>query len=268
MITSKSNDTIKRINSLKQKKYREEYKQYVVEGVKLCMELLTTSTNVESVVYCVEILNGVNSGLKVLEYVQKSGVGAVEVSKEVFEYIADTITPQGILTIMRIPTYGIENIPNECRLNNKFLILDGVSDAGNIGTIIRSAISFGYSNILCTKGTVEVYNPKVVRSTMGAIDKVKMYYLENYEYVEAVNILKSNGYSIIGSRLEDSTMLNDFKSTPKTVYVLGNEANGITDTTTLLCDDFVKIPMDSIQESLNVAVAASILMYDEYSKNK
>ena len=70
MITSKSNDTIKRINSLKQKKYREEYKQYVVEGVKLCMELLTTSTNVESVVYCVEILNGVNSGLKVLEYVQ------------------------------------------------------------------------------------------------------------------------------------------------------------------------------------------------------
>lgn len=268
MITSKSNETVKRINSLKQKKYREEYKQYVVEGVKLCMELLEASSNVETVVYSEEILKNVNDGLKVLEFVQKNVDNVVEVSREIFEYITDTVTPQGILTVLKMPKYGLEDIAKESSLGAKYIILDGVSDAGNMGTIIRSAISFGYTNILCTKGTVDVYNPKVVRSTMGAIDKVKIYYLEDDEYIEAVNILKSNGYSIVGTRLQESTMLNEFKSTSKTVYVMGNEANGITDKTSTLCSEFVKIPMEDIQESLNVAVAASILMYDEYLKNK
>ena len=268
MITSKANETVKRINSLKQKKYREEYKEYVVEGIKLCMELIEASEHVLSVVYCEEMLKNANGGLKALEFVKNNVANIIEVSADVFEYLADTVTPQGILTVMKMPNFGLEDIARECKMGTKCIILDGVSDAGNMGTIIRTAISFGYTNILCTKGTVDAYNSKVIRSTMGAISKVKIYYLEDSYYEESINILKSNGYTIVGTRLQESTMLNDFTPDSKTVYVMGNEANGITDKTKLLCDKFVKIPMENIQESLNVAVAASILMYDEYSKNR
>lgn len=268
MITSKTNEVVKRINSLKQKKYREEYKEYVVEGAKLCMELVGASDKVKAVVCCEEILKNVNGGIEALQIVSQNVVDIIEVSRDVFEYITDTVTPQGILVVMRMPQYDVDSILSESSNMAKFVILDGVSDAGNMGTIIRSAISFGYTNIICTKGTVDVYNPKVVRSTMGAIDKVKIYYLEDSEYAKAIGILKANGYIVVGTRLDESSFLSEFNPTHKTVYVMGNEANGITDKTISLCDKFIKIPMENVQESLNVAVATSILMYDEYSKNK
>ena len=105
MITSKANETVKRINSLKQKKYREEYTEYVVEGIKLCMELIETSEDVLYVLYCEEMLKKANGGLKALEFVKNNVQNIIEVSADVFEYLADTVTPQGILTVMKMPNF-------------------------------------------------------------------------------------------------------------------------------------------------------------------
>ena len=190
----------------------------------------------------------------------------IEVDEKVFSFLSDTETPQGVLVVLEKPSLTYEHMVNN--ISGKYLVLDKIADAGNLGTIIRNCVSFGVSNLVCIKGTVDAYSPKVVRSTMGAISKLNIYYVSVKEFSHFVDILKDNGYEFVSTELSAKEYLSETEPTNKTIYILGNESNGVGSEIRCFCSRFVKIPMEDIQESLNVAVASSIVLYDQYYRNK
>lgn len=273
MLNSKSNETVKMLVSLKDKKHREELSKYIVEGVKLVGEMMNLEgiEPSESVVYSKELLESVAGGDRLLKRIEKSTLNVIEVSKEIFKHISDTQTPQGVLCIKNIPVYSeqekLENIFGMVESNKKVLILDKIQDSGNLGTIIRSAVTFGIDCIICIKGTTDAYSPKVVRSTMGALQKIKIVYLDLEEYEKVVDKLKNNGYLIVSTELSAKKYLSELDYSKNIVFVMGNEANGVSQEVSKLCDEYIKIPISDAQESLNVAVATGICLYSVYSKS-
>lgn len=265
MINSKFNEKVKYIASLKEKKYREKHGLYFIEGIKLVDEIISSEgKSTEFIVLSKEILENAFGGKEILEKLEDYN-NVIEVSKGVFNYLSDTDTPQGILVVMKIKKGDMQSFIGGLSLEqNKYIILDKISDSGNIGTIIRTAVSFGFNNIICTVGTTDIYSPKVVRSTMGAIEKINLWYFNEEEIKEVINLLKENNYKIVGTDLEANVNIQDYEVTNKTIYILGNESKGISETMKKQCDLYIKIPMENIQESLNVAVASGIIMYDSY----
>lgn len=265
IIVSKSNEKIKYINSLKDKKYREKYSKYVLEGIKLVDEYINLrgQTPLEFIVLSKDLLVNAQGGEKLYNKL-KDSEKVIEVDSSVFSYLSDTETPQGVLVVIDKKENKFENLIKNIKNLEKVIVLDKVQDAGNMGTIIRSAVSFGVKNIVCIKGSVDVYSSKVIRSTMGAIDKINVFYVDVDNMLLLKRELNKNGYILCGTDLKATKYLNETKPNDKIVYVLGNEANGISDEIKELCDDYVKIAMESAQESLNVAIAASILMYNGY----
>lgn len=265
IIVSKSNEKIKYINSLKDKKYREKYSKYILEGIKLVDEYINLrgQTPLEFIVLSKDLLVNAQGGEKLYNKL-KDSEKVIEVDSSVFSYLSDTETPQGVLVVIDKKENKFENLIKNIKNLEKVIVLDKVQDAGNMGTIIRSAVSFGVKNIVCIKGSVDVYSSKVIRSTMGAIDKINVFYVDMDNMLLLKRELNNNGYILCGTDLKATKYLNETKPNDKIVYVLGNEANGISDEIKELCDDYVKIAMESAQESLNVAIAASILMYNGY----
>lgn len=257
-ITSRSNEKAKFIKSLNDKKGRQKNNCFYLEGIKVVNELLDRkeAVNLKFIACSKEILENVNGGNNILERLKKyRNLEVVYFTKEVFENLIDTKTPQGILAVIQIPMYD--------KINSKgnILILDKIQDAGNMGTIIRSADAFGIDTIVCTKGSVDVYSPKVLRSTMGSILREKIIFLDD------INKIKNVGYTIVGTVLDDKSIsLENLKFSKKMAFVMGNEANGISDDIKQLCDIFVKIPMIGNAESLNVAIATSIILYKQFEK--
>ena len=244
MITSKENSLIKKIKSLSQKKYRDEHGQYIVEGIKICDEAIKYA-NVEVLVICLELFNSFNKS--------KYSKARVEyVSKNVFESISDTKTPQGILAIV--------NIPKSKKITDKVVFaLDCVQDPGNLGTIIRSLDAFGYKDLIVSNDTVDPFNPKVVRSTMGSILRLNIVCADlKDKLIEYKNL----GYKIVATSLETNKTIYDIDSGVKQIIVMGNESNGVSQFIQNKADLRVKIPMQGKAESLNVAVATSLVAYE------
>lgn len=258
VITSKSNEKAKFIKSLNEKKGRQKNNCFYLEGIKVVNEVLDRkeAINILFIACSKEILENVNGGNNILERLENcKDLEIVCFSKEVFEILTDTKTPQGILAVIEIPEY------NKLNFEGNILVLDKVQDAGNIGTIIRSADAFGIKTIVCTKGTVDVYSPKVLRSTMGSILR------EQIIYINDIKKIKDLGYTVVGSVLDEKSIsLEKLKISKKMAFVMGNEANGISDDIKKQCDIFVKIPMSGNAESLNVAVATSIILYKQFEK--
>ena len=221
----------------------------------------------EFIVYCPEILlnnvGGENIYLKIKEL-----ENVIEVDETVFKYLTDTETPQGILVVLDKKQTKITDLVNSIKNNEKIIILDMVSDSGNMGTIIRTAVSFNVKNIICIKGSADVYSSKVVRSAMGALQKVNVFYLDYNEIQIIKTNLKKGGYKLVATDLKAEKYTHEYTMSDKLVFVLGNEANGVSNTMKDLCDDSIKIPMESTQESLNVCVAAAILMYEAYTRSE
>ncbi len=269
MITSKENSKIKYINSLKNKKFRDKYNKYILEGIKLVDEYISSEgvSAPEFIVLSKEVLLNNTGGEKIYEKI-KDMSQLIEVDVTVFKYLTDTETPQGILIVIDKKLNFMTDLLKAINKNEKIMILDMVSDAGNMGTIIRTAVSFNVKNIICIKGSVDVYCSKVVRSTMGAINKLNIFYLDHNEIKNLKNSLNSNGYKLIATDLKAEKYLNEYNVSDKLIFVLGNEANGVSKEMKSLCDDYIKIPMEMTQESLNVGIAAAILMYDVYTRGE
>lgn len=265
MITSKVNDKIKYINSLKNKKYRDKYNKYILEGIKLVDEYISSEgvSAPEFIVLSKQVLLSNPGGEKLFEKIKNSN-NILEVDETVLEFLTETETPQGILIVIDKKESNIDGLVQSISRNEKIIILDMVSDAGNMGTIIRTAVAFNVKNIICIKGSVDIYSSKVVRSAMGALNKVNIFYLD-YRQIEMLKSnFSANGYKLIATDLKAEKYLHERKMSNKQVFVLGNEANGVSEKMKGLCDDIVKIFMEKTQESLNVGIAAAILMYDTY----
>lgn len=241
-----SKNQIKLINSLKQKKFRQEQQLFVAEGVKTIIELLQSHFELFHL-YCVESCN-INANIQ-------SMVTEIELKKMSF-----LNTPNQALAIFKIP----KTLPID--FSNLVVALDDIRDPGNLGTIIRLCDWFGIKDLLCSKETVDCYNPKVIQATMGSITRV------NISYVNLEELLNNEDIVVFGAFMDGQNVYE--KSLPHTgVLVLGNEANGISSSIESLINSRIAIPrFGAIQatESLNVAAAAAILLseFKRYSIEK
>lgn len=241
-ITSLDNKLIKKIASLKQKKYRDEYKEFIIEGENGVLEALKSNFEITNILYCPDIFNASS-----LNYDKET----ICVTKEILNKISDTITPQGIIATCKIPK-NIENFNNF----KKILYLDTVQDPGNVGTIIRTADAMNFDLVILSKACADPYSLKVVRSTVGSIFHIPLVY-----DVENLGELKKNGFTIYSSTPYNAIDIDELVPKKPFVLVIGNEGNGISENTKNVTDYFVKINMPGNAESLNASIAAGILMY-------
>ena len=257
-ISSKDNNLIKHIKKLKEKKYRDEYKEYIVEGLKLIDEAIKENIEISEIVVCegCDKSELIESHLKY----EMARYECIYVPQNIFKLLSDVENPQGILAVIKLKN-GEEEIKYD---EDIILALDDIQDPGNLGTILRTADSVGLKQILVSKGTVDPYNPKVVRSTMGATFRVNVIECGNLK--ETLKEIKNNGFKIMCTSLEAKHSIYETDYNKK-VIVIGNEANGVSKEIQKLADEKVIIPMLGKTESLNAAVATGVILY-EYVREK
>lgn len=251
MITSTTNNRIKRIVALNQKaKLRREEDCFLVEGPKMFLEAPKSWIRE---VYISESFLAKCSFRKELETYQYEVV-----SDEVFQKISDTKTPQGILSVLQCPHYKMEQLLD--REEPLLVILENIQDPGNLGTILRTGEGAGIDGVIMTKETADLFNPKVIRSTMGSIYRMPYLYVENV--TECIEELKKRGMAVYAAHLDDSVCYDEPDYTKGTAFLIGNEGNGLKKETADCATQYIKIPMHGQVESLNAAIATSVLMYE------
>lgn len=260
-ITSSQNPLIKEIKSLKTKKVREEKGMFFIEGLKFVQEALKENFGLESILMS-ECFASSDKGAELLALL-RTKIGKCEqvscylIPDRLFNELSDTDTPQGVLGMIQMKQYTLgEVMVGDCM----FLILDSLQDPGNMGTIIRTADAAGFTAVLVLKGCVDIYNPKVLRSTMGSIFHIPVIYIEKAE--ECFQELISCGLNIYAAHLDGTINYFELDLRKNIALVVGNEANGISNEIALLAHKLIRIPMIGRSESLNASIAAGILMYE------
>lgn len=240
MITSMQNEFVKYWTSLKEKKNRDLHQQYLIEGNHLVEEAIKANVAIKLIYY--------NKPYPIL------GIEQIEVSKEVFKKITNTEAPQGIAAICKIINEKKEDA-------KKIIVLDGVQDPGNAGTILRSAVAFNFDLIIFSVDSVDLYNDKFIRATQGYFYQIAMIKTEIKDYLKNSKILK------IATVLdEDATLLPNIDFNDSFILIAGNEGRGIKEEISLLADYKVRIPHLKSVDSLNVSIALSICMYEATKK--
>ena len=262
VISSKDNEFIKHIKKLKDKKYRDEINEFIIEGINLIKEAIEENARIKQIIICDNCQNS-NIIPKELMY-EIAKYECVYVTEKLFNSITNVNTPQGILAIIGKEEQNSNKEDEIDYSQNIILALDTIQDPGNLGTIIRTADSVGLNQILISKDTADCYNPKVVRSTMGAIFRVKIIECENLE--NTLKEIKKRKFSIVSTSLHTNKSIYDIDYNKK-VIVIGNEANGVKEEILKISDEKVKIPMIGKTESLNASVATGIILY-EYVRQK
>ena len=258
IITSKDNEMIKNIRKLKEKKYRDTSNEYIVEGLKLIEEAIEENVNIKKIVVCEECLKDSEIEQKFLYKIAK--YDCIYVSNKVFGVLTDVVNPQGMLAVIEK-----DNSEDKIKYNEDIIVvLDGIQDPGNLGTILRTVDSVGLSQIVLSKTSVDAYNPKVVRSTMGAIFRVKI--IESENLVETLKNMKKHKFKIVATSLggDENIYQMDYN---KKVIVIGNESKGVSKAILDVSDAKTKIPMLGKTESLNASIATGVILY-EYVRRK
>ncbi len=258
VISSKDNETIKQIRKLKDKKYRDQNKEFIIEGIKLLKEAIQEKVKIKTIVVCDDCEKNGTLDKKLLYEMAK--YNCIYVTEKVFNILTDVSNPQGVLAVVE-KNNDINNINFD---DDLILILDNLQDPGNLGTIIRTLDSVNLKQIIVSKGSSDVYNPKVVRSTMGAIFRVKVLESENLQ--ETIKEIKKHKFKILATDLNTNSSIYDEKYS-KCAIIIGNEANGVSKEILSLADKKIKIPMLGKTESLNASVATGIILY-EYVRQK
>ena len=266
MIASNDNAQVKNVRELNSKhKARVTQSLFVVEGVKMCME-----APVDRIyqVFVSERFYNEEENRKLLT--EKSpdftdGDKLYVVKDSVFEGMCDTKTPQGILTLVKMKKTEFDELLPEDK-TPFIMILESIQDPGNLGTIIRTAEGAGVTGIVVNDKTVDLYNPKTIRSTMGSLYRMNVY--ESKNLVETVTELRKRGIVTYAAHLRGKEFYYEKSYTGPTAFMIGNEGNGLTDELADMADTYIKIPMEGSVESLNAGVAASVLMYETLRQRK
>jgi TrmH family RNA methyltransferase len=240
-----SKSQISFIKSLHQKKYRKENGMFIIEGIKSIAEFIHSSYQVHSI-YCLPQYQSLLPKLP-------ANIKLFEVNNAELDKISTLQTPQGILALVNIPKNRVLTVSG---LKGVFsLVLDGVQDPGNLGTIIRTADWFGFEQVICSAATVEIYNPKTVQATMGSLSRVNVFYEDLHTLLSTVKL------PVFGAVLNGSSIYQtDWGK--EGLVILGNEGQGITPEIMELITHPVTIPRIGGAESLNVAISAAILCAD------
>lgn len=262
MITSLSNRTVKEIVALSRKgKERSQKDVFVVEGLKMFMEApkericgVYVSQSAEQ-----ELSEVCREKLALLSYEL--------VSDEVFAKMSDTMTPQGILCLVRQFHYDLKEIlERKIKQHKLFIVLEDIQDPGNLGTIFRTGEAVGVSGILMSRHTVDVYNPKTIRSTMGSLYRVPFVYVEDVSSI--IKVLQEKDVCVYAAHLDGKAYDEAFDYRADTAFLIGNEGNGLQKETAACADALIRIPMEGRVESLNAAVASSVLLYEAYRQRR
>ncbi|WP_010099082.1 TrmH family RNA methyltransferase [Ornithinibacillus scapharcae] len=241
MLTSVKNDKVKGWKKLHNRRDRMKSNTFLIEGFHLIEEAIASNWQIEEII--------IKENVTVPEWV--TSLPVVEVSENVFQHISQTKTPQGIAAVVHFKQFN--DITGDY-----VLLLDRIQDPGNLGTIIRTADAAGFDAVILGEGTVDVYNDKVIRSTQGSIFHIPVI---QDNLIERIDDLKNDGYRIWASALTNSKDYHSIKATSKIALIMGNEGAGIQEQLLNMADEMIKIPIYGKAESLNVSIAAGILMY-------
>ena len=249
MITSLSNPQMKHIAMLQKKsKYRSERGQFVAEGLRMVLE---TPGELLDRVYISEDFSPDGAACKWLREHH-----AETLSQKVFRELSQTQSPQGIMAVVRMRRQNMEDLLS----GSSFLLLETVQDPGNLGTILRTAEGAGIDAIFMNRTCVDIYNPKVVRSTMGSLYRVPFAYVD--DFTGLIERMKDAGICIYAAHLKGRDNYYEADFSGRCAFMIGNEANGLSYEASSRASDYIKIPMSGQLESLNAAMAAGILMYE------
>ena len=246
-ITASSNNKCKYVKSLSRKKDREESREYTIEGIKSVRDAINSDKIISALYVSFSFYDN-----EAFDY--PDNVPLYKVADGVFEKMCDTKAPQGILAVVKMDADDFE-----MDLSKSYIYCDNLNDPGNLGTIIRTADAAGFGGVLLSKGCVDLYSPKTVRSSMGSFFNMKV--MQGVT-PERLSEYKAKGFQLVGGALGENTV--DYRCadmTKPTIIVIGNEANGISQEVMEMCR-CVKIPILGKAESLNAGVAAAILMYE------
>lgn len=246
---SKDNKLVKLGLKLKQKKYRDEEGKFLIEGIRFVEEGITAG-DVEHIFYSQKLFESHG-----YERILDKHFSTHEVSDAVLKELCDTENPQGVAAIVNKRLWDVNSIKN-----NFILIADGIQDPGNMGTIIRTCDAAGVGAVAVIKGSVDIYNSKTLRSTMGSIFHIPVIVYEDFK--SFAEKLTASGYNIYAASLDTESYIYDWDFREKTAVVIGNEANGIPGEHIDICTHRVKIPIVGTAESLNAAVAGAIIIYE------
>jgi len=241
LITSVNNDRVKELVRLKEKKYRDKCGLFFIEGYDIVSEAYKNGVIKE-----LYVLDGIDCSMDVpITYVSMDVMKKISDMESVSEY------------------YAVCYKKEELEIRNRLIMLDGIQDPGNLGTIIRSAVAFNFDTIILSSNCVDIYNSKVIRASQGLLFNVNII-VGDLEKV--IPLLKEEGYQIYGTKVTNGKNVKSIAKKSLFAIIMGNEGNGISDLVSDLCDEFIYIEMNENCESLNVGVAASILMYELGSK--
>lgn len=255
MITSSSNAQVKRVIQLNNKsKERKKQKLFVAEGIKMFQE--APREWIERI-FVTEDFKKEHG-----EYLSKTEYEVVE--ERIFRQMSDTQSPQGVLCLIRMPAYTLQGVLSGA--HPLCMILEDLQDPGNLGTIVRTAEGAGVTGLLMSKNTVDIYNPKTIRSTMGSIYRVPFVYIE--DLCEILSELKRRGIITYAAHLQGEHTYDSEDYTGGTAFFIGNEGNGLSKRLADRSDYLIRVPMEGEVESLNAAVASSILMYEAYRQRR
>jgi TrmH family RNA methyltransferase len=260
VITSVHNPLVKRLCQLHERKGREEAGSFLVEGVHLVEEALRSGADVDAVIYDAE--RGLDPACqRALEERKGEGIGLIAASAAVLEKLSETRSPQGIVAAVKKPKRDWkETLQQLAKRDFLLLLLDGIQDPGNAGTILRTAEAAGVDAVIMGNGSVDLYNGKVVRATMGALFRLPVF---SCPLQEAAEQLREMGASLLVTSLGEGTESYDrIAYHGKIAIVIGNEARGVSREMLTIAAKRVHIPIYGRAESLNAAVAAGIMLYE------
>lgn len=261
MISSNSNPKVKQIVQWRDSaKERRSAKVFLVEGFKMYEE--APPGDIREVYLTPEALERAQGHPGLREKLE--GTGYETVSPEAFRKMSDTQAPQGILCAVSQPRYRLEEILDAP--SPLLLLLENLQDPGNLGTMLRTGEGAGATGILMSDDTVDIYNPKTIRATMGSIYRVPFVYAGNL--TEAIGRMRERQIRVYGAHLAVKRYYDSFSFREGTAFLIGNEGKGLSRSLSEMADSLLKIPMEGKVESLNAAVSAALLMYEAHRQRR
>lgn len=253
IITSRENKVFRLVKNLKTKRGRDENSLFVIEGIRSVADAVKKGAELDFVL--------IEDGHR---FDMEFDCPVYTFAPKLFKELSDTVTPQGIIAVCKKPNCSLSDFSE--KENSCVILCENVQDPGNIGTIIRTAHAAFCDGVVLTKGCCDLFNPKIIRATMTGVFSVPV--LTEADCEKTISHFKSKGYKVVAGALsERAENLYETDLSGKTLIIIGNEGNGVTDSTLSLCDRVVKIPMKTDAESLNASVAAAVLVYEKLRQN-
>lgn len=255
MITSTSNPHIKWIRKLRDRDARKENGCFYAEGIRLVGEAYQLGVKIKEMIYSKQLLRS-DFGLELVEKAEKDGLQLLEVNEDVFKYLSNKEGPQGLAIVAEQSTYDLEIMKKE---EGIWVGLEAIQDTGNLGTIIRTADGAGVKGIILIGHCIDPFDPAVIRASMGAIFS-QIIVQTNLE--EFIDWTRGIGFNLIGTSDKSEVYYREIKYSDNTIIFFGSEQKGLSKDLLQICHNRVYIPMNGRSDSLNIAIAAGIILYE------